>query len=197
MDSLIVEDPHALFDAWLEEAGKTEPTDPNAMTVATVSPDGRPSARILLLKGHDAGGFVFYTNLESRKGQEIAATPVAALLFHWKSLARQIRIEGPLAPVTEAEADAYFASRHRISRIGAWASDQSRPLENRAVLEARVAEMEAKFEGGEPPRPPHWSGFRLTPEHMEFWQDMPYRLHDRVIYTPKPEGGWATQRLFP
>ena len=121
----------------------------------------------------------------------------AALLFHWKSLARQIRIEGPLAPVTEAEADAYFASRHRISRIGAWASDQSRPLENRAVLEARVAEMEAKFEGGEPPRPPHWSGFRLTPEHMEFWQDMPYRLHDRVIYTPKPEGGWATQRLFP
>ena len=193
---MIVDDPHALFEAWLAEAEASEPSDANAMTVATVAADGRPSARIVLLKGHDARGFVFYTNLESRKGQEIAGQPVAALLFHWKTLGRQVRVEGALTPVTAEEADAYFASRHRMSRIGAWASDQSRPLESRAVLEARVAEMERRFDNQDPPRPDHWSGFRVEPARIEFWQDGAYRLHDRIVYTPDGDR-WRTQRLFP
>ena len=195
-DDMIVDDPHALFEAWLKEAEGSEPGDANAMTVATVAADGRPSARTLLLKGHDDRGFVFYTNLESRKGVEIAGQPVAALLFHWKTLGRQVRAEGPLSPVTEAEADAYFASRHRISRIGAWASEQSRPLDSRATLEARVAEFEKRFDNQEPTRPPHWSGFRLTPERIEFWQDGAYRLHDRIVYTPDGDR-WRAQRLYP
>ena len=193
---MLVDDPHRLFDDWMAEAEAAEPNDANAMTVATVGPDGQPSARILLLKGHDPAGFVFYTNLQSRKGEEIAATPKAALLFYWKSLGRQVRIEGPLTPVTAAEADAYFASRPRMSRIGAWASEQSRPLASRAALEARVAEMEQRFDNGDPPRPEHWSGFRVTPNRIEFWRDGAFRLHDRIIYTPD-RGKWRTQRLFP
>lgn len=196
MDEMVVADPHRLFEDWLKEAEASEPNDANAMTVATVGPNGQPSARILLLKGHDARGFVFYTNLRSRKGREIDANPRAALLFHWKSLRRQVRVEGPLSPVTPAEADAYFASRARMSRIGAWASEQSSSLESRAVLEARVAEMERRFEGGEPPRPEHWSGFRVAPERMEFWRDGDFRLHDRIIYTPEGSG-WRTERLYP
>ena len=197
MDDMIVDDPHRLFEDWLAEATASEPADANAMTVATVDADGRPSARIVLLKGHDARGFVFYTNLNSRKGQEIAGNRNAALLFHWKSLARQVRVEGALSPVTAKEADAYFASRARQSRLGAWASNQSEPLESRAALEARVAEMEQRFEGEEPPRPEHWSGFRMAPERIEFWRDGAYRLHDRVIYIPERDGRWRTERLFP
>lgn len=197
MDGLIVDDPHQLFEDWLKEAEASEPSDPNAMTVATSTADGRPSARILLLKGHDARGFVFYTNLTSRKGGEIAGNPHAALLFHWKSLGRQVRVEGPLSPVTEEEADAYFASRARLSRIGAWASRQSAPLDRRETLDARVAEMERRFDNQDPPRPDFWSGFRVTPERMEFWRDGPFRLHNRVIYTPDRASGWTTQRLYP
>ncbi len=196
MDGMIVDDPHALFEAWLAEAEASEPNDPNAMTVATADADGRPSARILLLKGHDARGFVFYTNMESRKGQEIQGQPYAALLFYWKSLGRQVRVEGPLTPVADEEADAYFASRARMSRVGAWASEQSRPLESRAVLEARVAEMEKRFDNQEPPRPEHWRGNRVTPERIEFWRNGDFRLHDRVVYTPDGDG-WRTQRLYP
>lgn len=196
MDDMVVDDPHRLFDEWMAEAEASEPNDANAMTVATVDAEGRPSARILLLKGHDARGFVFYTNLESRKGLEIQANKAVSLLFYWKTLHRQIRIEGPVSPVSNAEADAYFASRARMSRIGAWASEQSRPLESRAALEARVSEMEARFEGVEPPRPENWSGFRVAPQRIEFWRDGAFRLHDRIIY--QPDGtGWKTTRLFP
>jgi len=201
MDDMVVDDPHRLFAAWLAEAEAAEPNDANAMTVSTVDAEGRPSARILLLKGHDTRGFVFYTNLTSRKGRDISGNAEVALLFHWKSLRRQVRIEGAVSPVTEAEADAYFASRHRMSRIGAWASRQSEPLESRAALEARVAEMEKRFDNGDPPRPENWSGFRVTPRAIEFWQDGAYRLHDRIVYTPETPGGasagWRTQRLFP
>ncbi len=196
MDDMIVDDPLRLFAEWLAEAEASEPNDANAMTVATVGADGQPSARILLLKGQDADGFVFYSNMQSRKGDDLAANPRAALLFHWKSLRRQVRIEGPVSQVTNAEADAYFASRPRMSRIGAWASDQSRPLASRAALEARVGEMEARFEGGEPPRPPHWSGYRVKPERIEFWRDGAFRLHDRIVYTPERDR-WRTERLFP
>lgn len=188
--------PFNLFAAWFAEAEGSEPNDPNAMTLATATPDGRPSARMVLLKGWDESGFVFYTNLESRKGTELAANAQVALLFHWKSLRRQIRIEGPAAPVTEAEADAYYASRPRLSRLGAWASDQSRPLESRATLVARVAALEAKYVLGDIPRPPHWSGYRVRPDYFEFWRDMPFRLHDRQTYT-RAGGGWAPGRLFP
>ena len=195
-------DPFAWFLDWLDQAEATEPNDPNAMTVATATPDGRASARILLLKGVDpanagARGFVFYTNKQSRKGAEVAANPRAALLFHWKTLRRQVRVEGPLTDVADAEADAYFATRPRVSRLGAWASDQSRPLAARAVLEARLAEAEARFPGEAIPRPPHWGGWRLVPESFEFWQDMPFRLHDRTIYSRDAQGGWSASKLFP
>jgi len=190
-------DPVAQAERWFDDARTTGLPNPNAMTVATVAPDGRPSARILLLKGFDVRGAVFYTNTTSRKGDELLATKVASLLFHWDPLDRQIRIEGAGTIVSDAEADAYFASRRRPSQVGAWASDQSSPLDSRATLEARVREMEERFDGREVPRPPHWTGFRVALERMEFWQGHPYRLHDRVVYTPDGAGGWTIQRLYP
>jgi len=196
-DPQIPPDPFPLFDSWLTEAIAGEPNDPNAMTVATVGADGRPSARVVLLRGHGPDGFVFFTNTQSRKGDEIAAHRQVALLFHWKSLRRQIRIEGAAEPVTPTEADAYHASRARNSRLGAWASDQSRPLLAREILEQRVAEMDARYPG-DIPRPPHWAGYRIRPVYFEFWQDMPFRLHDRMIYGLREGGdGWDTGRLFP
>jgi len=188
-------DPFALFSQWFAEASETEPNDPNAMTLATSTPDGRPSARMVLLKGHDAEGFVFYTNLESRKGEELAANPRAALLFHWKSLHRQVRVEGAVWAVDDEEADAYFASRPRLSRLGAWASRQSRPLTGRFELERRVAEYELRYSGAVP-RPPHWSGFRVVPGRIEFWRERPFRLHDRTLYQ-RTADGWAVSRLYP
>lgn len=189
-------DPITLFGAWMADAVATEPNDPNAMTVATCTPDGRPSARIVLLKDYDPHGFVFYTNHEGRKGQELRANPYAALLFHWKTLQRQVRIEGPVSVVTDAEADAYYATRARISRLGAWASDQSRPLSSRAELEQRVRDVDQRHPGDVIPRPPHWSGFRVSPVMIEFWQDMPFRLHDRRVYTAAGDG-WTQQALYP
>ena len=194
-NTIAVSDPFDLFEAWLREAEAGEPNDPNAMTLATTTRDGRPSARMVLLKGHDRRGFVFYTNLQSRKGEELAANPRAALLFHWKSLRRQIRIEGVCEPVSEAEADAYFGSRARVSRLGAIASDQSRPLPDRAVFEQRVSELDRRYPG-DIPRPGHWSGFRVVPELIEFWQDMPFRLHDRTVFRRADEG-WAVGKLYP
>lgn len=196
------EDPFDLFAAWFREAEEKEPNDPNAMALATVGEDGMPCLRMVLLKGYDAAGFVFYTNLESRKGRHLQAHPKAALLFHWKSLRRQVRIEGPASPVSAAEADAYFASRPRQSQIGAWASDQSRPLKSRFDLEKRVARFAAKYAVGKVPRPPHWSGFRVEAERIEFWQDGAFRLHDRLVYhrADGAEAGraaWRTERLFP
>jgi pyridoxamine 5'-phosphate oxidase len=193
----LVTDPFAKFREWMAEAAASEPVDPNAMTVATATSDGRPSARTVLLKDVDARGFVFYTNQESRKSADLAANRHVALLFHWKSLARQIRIEGVVEPVTDAEADAYFASRPRISRLGAWASDQSRPLDERLTLERRLAEYEAKYPGEDIPRPPHWSGYRVLPDSFEFWQNMPFRLHDRTVYTRRADGRWSIGKLFP
>jgi pyridoxamine 5'-phosphate oxidase len=188
--------PFALFDSWMKDAVRAEPVDPNAMTLATATPDGRPSARMVLLKDVSDQGFVFYTNTQSRKGGELGANAQVALLFHWKSLARQVRIEGHASPVSPAEADAYYATRPRISRLGAWASDQSRPLADRRDLEARVAAMEERFPDDAIPRPPHWSGYRVTPDAFEFWQDMPFRLHDRLVFT-RAEGGWGRARLYP
>lgn len=195
--------PFDQFAAWMAAAEASEPNDPNAMALATSTAEGRPSLRMVLLKGvdgaavgHAGRGFVFYTNLESRKGGELAANPWAALCFHWKSLRVQIRVEGPAVPVSEAEADAYFASRARDSRIGAWASQQSRPLEGRFELETRIAKFAARYGLGEVPRPPHWSGFRVVPERMEFWRDRPFRLHDRLVYH-RTDDGWRTERLYP
>ncbi len=194
-------DPFRWFQAWMAEAAKSEPNDPNAMTLATATPDGVPAARIVLLKGLDGEqasprGLVFYTNQESRKGRELAANTACALLFHWKTLQRQVRVEGRVGPVSDAEADAYFASRYRISRLGAWASDQSRPLSGRDELERRLAEVEQRYPGDDIPRPPHWSGYRVVPQRWEFWQDMPFRLHDRSIFTREGQG-WAPSKLFP
>ncbi|RMD61544.1 MAG: pyridoxamine 5'-phosphate oxidase [Alphaproteobacteria bacterium] len=189
-------DPIAAFKDWLDEAGASEPNDPNAMALATVAPDGMPAVRMVLLKGVDERGFTFFTNLESRKGQHLRANPKAAAVFHWKSLARQVRIEGPVVQVDDAEADAYFDSRPRESRIGAWASLQSRPLKGRFELEKRVAEYALKFAVGKVPRPPYWSGFRIAPLRIEFWQQGRFRLHDRLVYH-REDGGWRTERLFP
>lgn len=191
-------DPFAQFATWLAEAGKSEPNDPNAMALATSDADGLPNVRMVLLKGHDERGFVFYTNFESQKGTELLANKQAAAVFHWKSLRRQVRIRGPVSIVTEAEADAYFESRPRDSRIGAWASQQSRPLEGRFALEAAVAKYAAKHAVGAVPRPPYWSGFRIAPSYIEFWTDKPFRLHERVVYRRKDESdAWATEMLYP
>jgi len=195
-------DPFRLFDLWMVDAKESEPNDPNAMAVATVGADGMPSIRMVLLKGADAEGFVFYTNYESRKGGELLGHPKAALLFHWKSLRRQVRVEGRVSQVSDEEADAYFASRPKQSQIGAWASQQSRPLDGRLELEKRVALYAAKFALGKVPRPPYWSGFRITPVAFEFWQDGAFRLHDRIRYTPEEatagtNRSWRRQRLYP
>ena len=189
-------DPIALFGEWLEAAKASEVNDPNAMALATVDDDGLPDVRMVLLKDVDAEGFVFYTNLTSAKGRELAANPKAALLFHWKSMRRQVRVRGPVLAVSEAEADAYFATRARASQIGAWASDQSKPLPDRFTLEKRIVEHGLKFGLGKVPRPPHWSGFRLVPESIEFWRDRPFRLHERLVFG-KVAQGWTTERLYP
>ena len=190
--------PYALFAAWLADAGGSEPNDPNAVALATVDEDGLPNVRMVLLKGFDERGFVFYTNFESRKGTEILAARKAAMCFHWKSLRRQVRIRGEVEIVSDAEADEYYASRPRGSRIGAWASKQSRPLESRFALEKAVAEYTARYAVGNIPRPPHWSGFRIRPVSIEFWHDRPFRLHDRVEFRRTADGkGWEKVRMYP
>jgi pyridoxamine 5'-phosphate oxidase len=196
-------EPFLLFEGWFAQAQSSEINDPNGMALATADTSGLPNLRMVLLKGLDGPGvpgrgFVFYTNLESAKGRELATNPQAAILFHWKSLRRQVRARGAITPVTPEEADEYFASRHRTSRIGAWASKQSRPLESRLALEKAVAVETARFGISEVPRPPHWSGFRLTPVEMEFWSDRPFRLHDRVVFRRRSEGEhWTKERLYP
>lgn len=191
-------EPFALFEEWLAEATKTEPNDPNAVALATVDEEGLPDVRMVLLKGFDSQGFVFYTNFESQKGREILGSMKAAMCFHWKTLRRQVRIRGPVEIVTEEEADAYYATRPRGSRIGAWASKQSRPLESRFALEKAVAEYTARYAIGEIPRPAYWSGFRIRPTSIEFWHDRPFRLHDRVVFSREaPDGNWNKTRLYP
>jgi pyridoxamine 5'-phosphate oxidase len=202
MSDAAARDPYELFKEWLAEAGKSEPNDPNAMALATADADGVPSVRMVLLNGLDSRGFIFYTNTESRKGEQLLANRNAALCFHWKTLRRQVRVEGAVEPVSDAEADAYFKSRPRESRIGAWASQQSRPLEGRWELEKRVAQFAAKFGLGEVPRPPHWTGFRVLPRRIEFWQDRPFRLHERLLYsranaTAEDPPVWMTEQLYP
>jgi pyridoxamine 5'-phosphate oxidase len=192
------DDPFKLFAEWFDDAKKSEPNDPNAMALATADDSGLPNVRMVLMKDWSDRGFVFYTNFESQKGQEVLATEKAALLFHWKTLRRQVRVRGPVEQVTEAEADAYFESRPRDSRIGAWASQQSRPLSTRFELETAVALNTAKYGFGPIPRPPHWSGFRVRPTSIEFWHDRPFRLHDRVVFRrEKPSGAWGKDRLYP
>ncbi|MBY8828692.1 pyridoxamine 5'-phosphate oxidase [Hephaestia mangrovi] len=192
----MADDPFALFDSWFAEARASEPNDSNAMALATVDASGQPAVRMVLLKGHGPDGFVFYTNQQSRKAGDLAAMPKAALLFHWKSLRRQIRIEGPVTTVSDAEADAYFATRARDSQLGAWASDQSRPLDSRETFEARFEAIKARFEGGEVPRPPHWSGYRVAPDRIEFWQDRAHRLHERRLFA-RTATGWDEGLLYP
>ena len=189
-------EPYSLFGAWLADAEKSEPNDPNAVALATVDPAGLPNVRMVLLKGFDERGFVFYTNFESQKGKEILSSHKAAMCFHWKSLRRQVRIRGDVEVVTEEEADAYYATRPRGSRIGAWASKQSRPLEGRFALEKAVAEYTARYAIGEIPRPAHWSGFRIKPVSLEFWHDRPFRLHDRMEFR-RADDGWQKVRMYP
>ena len=191
-------EPFQLFAEWLSDATKSEPNDPNALALATVDENGLPNVRMVLLKDFDESGFVFYTNYESKKGREILASQKAAMCFHWKSLRRQVRVRGPVEQVNDEEADAYYASRPRGSRIGAWASKQSRPLESRFALEKAVAEYSARYAIGDIPRPSYWSGFRIRPVSIEFWHDRPFRLHDRVLFTrATPEGEWEKTRLYP
>lgn len=190
-------DPFALFDEWFTEACASEPNDANAMALATADAEARPSVRMVLLKGHGPDGFVFYTNEESAKAAQLARNPRAALLFHWKSLRRQVRIEGAVTPVSDAESDAYFASRGRDSQLGAWASDQSRPLDSRATFEQRFEEMKKRYDGRDVPRPPHWGGYRVKPERIEFWSDRAHRLHERRLFLPQQEGGWSEGLLYP
>lgn len=191
-------DPITLFDAWLAEARQSEINDSNAMALATVGTDGQPSVRMVLLKGHGPDGFVFYTNQTSRKASQLAANGRAALLFHWKSLRRQVRVEGPISMVSAAEADAYFASRARDSQLGAWASLQSQTLDRRETFEARFDEASARFDGKEVPRPPHWGGYRVTPERIELWEDRAHRLHHRRLFLREDGGhGWSETLLYP
>ena len=190
-------DPFQLFDDWFAEARTSEPNDPEAMALATANRDGKPSVRMVLLKGHGPDGFVFYTNEESDKGRELKENPWAALLFHWKTLRRQVRIEGEVERVSDKEADAYFATRSRDSQLGAWASDQSRPLESREVFEVRYEEMKRRFEGGPVPRPSHWGGFKVVPLILEFWQDRPHRLHERQVFLAQDDQGWAEGLVYP
>jgi len=191
------DNPFTLFAQWYESARESEPNDPDAMALATVDETGLPDVRMVLLKSYGETGFVFYTNLKSRKGVELAANPKAAICLHWKSLRRQVRIRGPVEPVGEAEADAYFQSRSRMSRIGAWASHQSQPLESRFALEKAVAAQSARFAAGPIPRPEFWSGYRIVPETIEFWREAAFRLHDRVLYRREPAGNWSCTRLYP
>jgi pyridoxamine 5'-phosphate oxidase len=192
------DDPFFLFETWLAEASASEPNDPNAMALATVDADGLPNVRMVLLKGFDQSGFVFYTNTQSQKGTELLAQQKAAAVFHWKSLRRQVRVRGPVSQVTPEEADAYFASRPRDSRIGAWASQQSRPLESRFALERAVVKYAAKYAIGDVPRPPHWTGFRIAPQYIEFWKDGAFRLHDRAVFRrASPDDNWTRTRFYP
>ncbi|MGC2083060.1 MAG: pyridoxamine 5'-phosphate oxidase [Bradyrhizobium sp.] len=191
-------EPFALFAEWLAEATKSEPNDPNAMALSTVDATGLPDVRMVLMKGYDEAGFVFYSHKASQKGHELAANPKAALLFHWKSLRRQVRIRGPVAPVTDAEADAYFATRPKQAQLGAWASKQSEPLESRFAFEQAIAKVTAQYIIGEVPRPPGWSGWRIAPLRIEFWHDRPFRLHDRIEFRRDvPEGAWEKVRMYP
>jgi pyridoxamine 5'-phosphate oxidase len=191
-------EPLALFAAWMEDAQRSEPNDPNAMALATAGADGFPDVRMVLLKGFDESGFVFFTNLDSAKGRELRERPQAALVFHWKSLRRQVRIRGTVTPVSDAEADAYFATRPRLAQIGAWASRQSSPLESRLAFEKAVAAVTARHPLGAIPRPPFWSGFRVAPVAIEFWHDRPFRLHDRIVFTRgQPDEPWTKTRLYP
>ncbi|KYK48608.1 pyridoxamine 5'-phosphate oxidase [Bradyrhizobium sp. 191] len=197
-DFTAADEPFALFEAWLNEATKSEPNDPNAMALATVDPDGLPDVRMVLMKGFDTEGFVFYSHIASQKGRELAANPKAALLFHWKSLRRQVRIRGNVTPVTDTEADAYFATRPKQAQIGAWASKQSQELESRFAFEQAIAKVAARYVIGEVPRPPGWSGWRITPMRIEFWHDRPFRLHDRIEFRRDAAGQkWSKTRMYP
>jgi pyridoxamine 5'-phosphate oxidase len=197
-DFTAADEPLRLFAQWFDAAKRSEPVNPEAMTLSTVDPEGLPNARMVLLKGFDARGFVFYTNLDSVKGHELAGAAKAALTFYWKSLQRQVRLRGSVEPVTAAEADAYFATRSRMAQIGAWASKQSAPLESRVAFEKAVARYTAKFAVGPVPRPPHWSGFRVLPQAIEFWQERPFRLHDRIVFTrADADAPWRKTRLYP